>query len=181
VHMASSSSSSSAQSRISNLQNHLSPLEANNKVGIQVFVTGGIGGVHRHANHTMDISSDLTALGRTPIAVISAGVKSILDIPKTLEYLETQEVFVAAYNSDEFPAFFTEKSGCKAPSRVDSPEDCARVIGKEQNVTGNAETPFLLARVNELTGGTSLAANIALVKNNALIGSQIAVALSQLM
>ncbi|CAG7868083.1 unnamed protein product [Brassica rapa] len=168
-------------------------------VGIQVFVTGGIGGVHRHADHTMDISSDLTALGRTPIAVISAGVKSILDIPKTLEYLETQEVYVAAYKSDEFPAFFTEKSGCKAPSRVDSPEDCARVIGKnanmklnrkagilfavpipkqhsaagnliesatqraltearEQNVTGNAETPFLLARVNELTGGTSLAA-----------------------
>ncbi|KAH0879252.1 hypothetical protein HID58_066646 [Brassica napus] len=99
-------------------------------VGIQVFVTGGIGGVHRHANQTMDISSDLTALGRTPIAVISAGVKSILDIPKTLEYLETQEVYVAAYKSDEFPAFFTEKSGCKAPSRVDSPEDCARVIGK---------------------------------------------------
>ncbi|CAN6927653.1 unnamed protein product [Brassica oleracea] len=171
-------------------------------VGIQVFVTGGIGGVHRHANHTMDISSDLTALGRTPIAVISAGVKSILDIPKTLEYLETQEVYVAAYKSDEFPAFFTEKSGCKAPSRVDSPEDCARVIGKrvdyanmklnrkagilfavpipkqhsaagnliesatqraltearEQNVTGNAETPFLLSRVNELTEGTSLAA-----------------------
>ncbi|CAN7097637.1 unnamed protein product [Brassica rapa subsp. narinosa] len=171
-------------------------------VGIHVFVTGGIGGVHRHANDTMDISSDLTALGRTPIAVISAGVKSILDIPKTLEYLETQEVYVAAYKSDEFPAFFTEKSGCKAPSRVDSPEDCARVIGKrvdyanmklnrkagilfavpipkqhsaagnlietatqraltearKQNVTGNAETPFLLARVNELTGGTSLAA-----------------------
>ncbi|KAH0926060.1 hypothetical protein HID58_018316 [Brassica napus] len=183
-------------------------------VGIQVFVTGGIGGVHRHANQTMDISSDLTALGRTPIAVISAGVKSILDIPKTLEYLETQEVYVAAYKSDEFPAFFTEKSGCKAPSRVDSPEDYAnkklnRQAGilfavpipkqhsaagnliesatqralteaREQNVTGNAETPFLLARVNELTGGTSLAANIALVKNNALIGSQIAVALSQL-
>ncbi|CAH8319495.1 unnamed protein product [Eruca vesicaria subsp. sativa] len=213
-------------------------------VGIQVFVTGGIGGVHRHANYTMDISSDLTALGRTPIAVISAGVKSILDIPKTLEYLETQEVYVAAYKSDEFPAVFTEKNGCKAHSRVNSPEDCARVIGKyanmklnrqagilfavpipkqhsaagnliesatqraltnarEQNVTGNAETPFLLARVNELTGGTSLAASIisleqqclsivklefldtvsdiALVKNNALIGSQIAVALSQLM
>ncbi|KAF3523067.1 hypothetical protein F2Q69_00046679 [Brassica cretica] len=185
-------------------------------VGIQVFVTGGIGGVHRHANHTMDISSDLTALGRTPIAVISAGVKSILDIPKTLEYLETQEVYVAAYKSDEFPAFFTEKSGCKAPSRVDSPEDYANMKlnrkagilfavpipkqhsaagnliesatqralteAREQNVTGNAETPFLLSRVNELTEGTSLAAisDIALVKNNALIGSQIAVALSQL-
>ncbi|CAN8303003.1 unnamed protein product [Cochlearia groenlandica] len=191
-------------------------------VGIKVFVTGGIGGVHRHANHSMDISSDLIALGRTPIAVISAGVKSILDIPKTLEYLETQEVYVAAYKTDEFPAFFTEKSGCKAPSRVDSPEECARVIGKyantklnrqagilfaipipkqhsavgnlietatqhalteasEQNVTGSAETPFLLTRVNELTGGASLIANIALVKNNALVGSKIAVALSQLM
>ncbi|XP_010527082.1 PREDICTED: uncharacterized protein LOC104804468 [Tarenaya hassleriana] len=187
-------------------------------IGIQVFVTGGIGGVHRHANQTMDISSDLTALGRTPMAVICAGVKSILDIPKTLEYLETQEVYVAAYQTNEFPAFFTEKSGCKAPSRVDSPEECARVIdanaklnrqsgiliavpipkehsasgnliesaiqqalkeAREQNVTGNAETPFLLARVNELTGGTSLASNIALVKNNARIGAQIAVSLAE--
>ncbi|KDP43637.1 hypothetical protein JCGZ_22951 [Jatropha curcas] len=188
-------------------------------VGISVFVTGGTGGVHRHGEHTMDISSDLTELGRTPVAVISAGVKSILDIPRTLEYLETQGVCVAAYKTDEFPAFFTETSGCKAPCRVDTPEDCARLIdvntklklgtgiliavpipkehsasgnliesaiqiaiteAREKKITGNAETPFLLARVNEITGGASLAANIALVKNNALHGAKIAVALAQL-
>lgn len=85
-------------------------------VGIPVFVTGGIGGVHRHGENTMDISSDLIELGRTPIAVISAGVKSILDIPRTLEYLETQGVCVAAYKTKEFPAFFTETSGCKMPT-----------------------------------------------------------------
>lgn len=188
-------------------------------VGISVFVTGGIGGVHRHGEHTMDISSDLTELGRTPVAVISAGVKSILDIPKTLEYLETQGVCVAAYKTNEFPAFFTETSGCKVPCRVDSPEDCARLIdanvklglgtgiliavpiprehsasgsliesaiqramteARGKNISGNAETPFLLARVNELTGGASLSSNIALVKNNALVGAQIAVALTRL-
>ncbi|XP_059430438.1 pseudouridine-5'-phosphate glycosidase [Corylus avellana] len=188
-------------------------------VGIPVFVTGGIGGVHRHGEQTMDVSSDLTELGRTPVAVISAGVKSILDIPRTLEYLETQGVCVAAYKTNEFPAFFTETSGCKVPCRVDSPEDCARLIdanmklkldtgilfavpipkehsasgsiiecaiqgalkeAREKNITGNAETPFLLARVNELTGGASLASNIALVKNNAFVGARIAVALSQL-
>ncbi|PIN17415.1 hypothetical protein CDL12_09931 [Handroanthus impetiginosus] len=188
-------------------------------VGIPIFVTGGIGGVHRHGESTMDISSDLTELGRTPVAVVCAGVKSILDIPRTLEYLETQGVCVAAYQTNEFPAFFTEKSGCKAPCRVDSSEDCARLIdtninlqlgtgiliavpipsehsasgsiiesaiqkalkeAREQNVTGSAETPFVLARVSELTGGTSLASNIALVKNNARLGAQIAVSLSQI-
>ncbi|XP_027335285.1 uncharacterized protein LOC113849507 isoform X4 [Abrus precatorius] len=218
-------------------------------VHIPVFVTGGIGGVHRHGEHTMDISSDLTELGRTPVTVICAGVKSILDIPKTLEYLETLGVCVAAYKTNEFPAFFTESSGCKVSCRVDTPEECARLIGKgnlflfyfwckficfnsvymisfftplaeannklklgtgiliavpipreqstsghiiesaiqkalkearESNITGNAETPFLLARVNELTGGASLASNIALVKNNALIGAKVAVALAQL-
>ncbi|KAK6164100.1 hypothetical protein DH2020_000964 [Rehmannia glutinosa] len=188
-------------------------------VGIPIFVTGGIGGVHRHGESTMDISSDLIELGRTPVAVVSAGVKSILDISRTLEYLETQGVCVAAYQTSEFPAFFTEKSGCQAPCRVDSPEDCARLIdtninlqlktgiliavpiptehsasgniiesaiqralkeAREQNISGSAETPFLLARVNELTGGTSLSSNIALVKNNARIGAQIAVSLSQL-
>ncbi|PRQ32843.1 putative pseudouridylate synthase [Rosa chinensis] len=188
-------------------------------VGIPLFVTGGIGGVHQHGEHTMDISSDLTELGRTPVAVISAGVKSILDIPRTLEYLETQGVCVAAYKTNEFPAFFTEASGCKVPCRVDTPDDCARLIdanlklelgtgmliavpipkehsasgnliesaiqtalreARDKNITGNAATPFLLARVNELTGGASLASNIALVKNNALVGSKIAVALSQI-
>lgn len=188
-------------------------------VGIPVFVTGGIGGVHRHGEQTMDISSDLTELGRTPVAVISAGVKSILDIPKTLEYLETQGVSVATYKTNEFPAFFTESSGCKVPCRVDTPEQCARLIdanlklklgtgiliavpipkehsasgsliesaiqtalseARDKNITGNAATPFLLARVNQLTGGASLTSNIALVKNNALVGAQIAVALAQL-
>ncbi|XP_027335290.1 uncharacterized protein LOC113849507 isoform X5 [Abrus precatorius] len=189
-------------------------------VHIPVFVTGGIGGVHRHGEHTMDISSDLTELGRTPVTVICAGVKSILDIPKTLEYLETLGVCVAAYKTNEFPAFFTESSGCKVKCleerlyrwrrggcfqsrevscRVDTPEECARLIeannklklgtgiliavpipreqstsghiiesaiqkalkeARESNITGNAETPFLLARVNELTGGASLASSI---------------------
>ncbi|XP_042416832.1 pseudouridine-5'-phosphate glycosidase-like isoform X4 [Zingiber officinale] len=189
------------------------------KVGIPVFVTGGVGGVHRHAETTMDISSDLTELGKTPMAVISAGVKSILDIPRTLEYLETQGVTVAVYQSNDFPAFFSGSSGCKAPCRLDTPEQCARLIyanmklglgsgmliavpapeehvaagnaiesaikkaleeAKVNNVAGNAATPFLLSRVNELTGGASLLANIALVKNNALIGARIAVALADL-
>ncbi|TKY68239.1 Pseudouridine-5'-phosphate glycosidase [Spatholobus suberectus] len=188
-------------------------------VHIPIFVTGGIGGVHRHWEHTMDISSDLTELGRTPVAVVCAGVKSILDIPRTLEYLETLGVCVAAYKTNEFPAFFTESSGCKVSCRVDTPEDCACLIeasiklklgtgiliavpipqehstsghiiesaiqkaikeARENNITGNAETPFLLARVNDLTGGASLAANIALVKNNALVGAKVAVALAQL-
>ncbi|GAB4835261.1 hypothetical protein Ancab_000170 [Ancistrocladus abbreviatus] len=188
-------------------------------VGIAVFVTGGIGGVHRHGEHTMDISSDLTELGRTPVAVVSAGAKSILDIPRTLEYLETQGVCVAAYGTNEFPAFFTEKSGCKVPCCVDTPEDCARLIdvnlklslgtglliavpipkehaasgssvesaiqralqeARESNIKGSAETPFVLTRVNELTGGASLASNIALLKNNAVVGAKIAVCLAQL-
>ncbi|KAF8009251.1 hypothetical protein BT93_J0288 [Corymbia citriodora subsp. variegata] len=189
------------------------------KVGIPIFVTGGIGGVHRHGENTLDISSDLTELGRTPVAVVSAGVKSILDIPRTLEYLETQGVCVATYATNEFPAFFTERSGCRVPCRVDTPEDCARLIdannklqlgsgilfavpipkehsasggfiedaiqraideARAKNIIGNAETPFLLSRVNELTGGASLASNIALLKNNAQVGAKIAVALAQL-
>ncbi|CAN6448359.1 unnamed protein product [Victoria cruziana] len=189
------------------------------KVGIPVFVTGGIGGVHRHGENTLDISSDLTELGRTSVAVVSAGVKSILDIPRTLEYLETQGVAVAAYMTQEFPAFFVRSSGCQAPFRVDTPEACARLIdenmklsmgsgiligvpipeahsasgiliesaikraleeARDKNIVGNAATPFLLARVNELTGGASLTANIALVKNNARVGAEIAVALARL-
>ncbi|XP_074310597.1 pseudouridine-5'-phosphate glycosidase [Silene latifolia] len=188
-------------------------------VGISVFVTGGIGGVHRHGEQTMDVSSDLIELGKTPVAVVSAGAKSILDIPRTLEYLETQGVCVAGYRTNEFPAFFTETSGCKVPCRLDSPQDAARLIeanmklklgtgiliavpipkehsasgtfvesaiqralkeAREKHITGSAETPFLLSRVNELTGGASLASNIALVKNNAIIGSKIAVCLAQL-
>lgn len=189
------------------------------KVGIGVFVTGGIGGVHRHGETSMDVSSDLTELGRTPVAVVSAGVKSLLDVPRTLEYLETQGVTVVAYGTDEFPAFFTRSSGCRAPCRVDSPQECAALIqsgvqlelqsgvlvgvpipeqhaavaepveaaiqaalaeASEQGIVGRDVTPFLLKRVNQLTGGASLAANIHLVKNNARVGAQIAVALAQL-
>lgn len=98
------------------------------RAGISVFVTGGIGGVHRGGETSMDISADLTELGKTPVAVVCAGAKSVLDIPRTLEYLETQGVCVAAFNSDEFPAFFTRHSGCKAPTRFDSVQQIARAI-----------------------------------------------------
>ncbi|BDA44761.1 Pseudouridine-5'-phosphate glycosidase [Coccomyxa sp. Obi] len=98
------------------------------RAGIHIFVTGGIGGVHRGAESTMDVSADLTELGRTPVAVVCAGAKSILDIPRTLEYLETQGVSVAAYGTDEFPAFFTRRSGCRAPMRIDTPEEGAELI-----------------------------------------------------
>ncbi|XP_024545174.1 uncharacterized protein LOC9644059 isoform X1 [Selaginella moellendorffii] len=204
------------------------------KAGIKVFVTGGIGGVHRQGESTMDVSSDLTELGKTPVAVVCAGVKSILDIPRTLEYLETQGVTVVSYSTDEFPAFFTPNSGCKAPCRADSVEECADIIEantklglgsgiligvpipaehaaaaknvesaiqsalheaeyvsvtslaiptcfffyRSRGIAGNSVTPFLLKRVNELTGGDSLAANIQLVKNNALVGAKIATALT---
>ena len=185
--------------------------------GIGVFVTGGIGGVHRGGEASMDVSADLVELGRTPVLVVSAGVKSILDIPRTLEYLETQGVAVLALGADEFPAFFSRTSGCAAPLRVDSAAEAAAVAAAQRRlglasgmlvgvpipeaaeaegarvqgaidaalaeadgagVRGRDVTPFLLKRVNELTDGASLAANIALIKNNALAGAQIAVALS---
>ncbi|KAK9761409.1 hypothetical protein K7432_013716 [Basidiobolus ranarum] len=189
--------------------------------GIKVFVTGGIGGVHRGAENTMDISADLTELGRTPVAVVCAGCKSILDIEKTLEFLETQGVTVTTFGEGaEFPAFFTPKSGFKSPSNSKSIEACASLIkasididmdsgivianpinqkdaadteqiqaaidqavreSVEQNIQGKEATPFLLQRVNALTGGNSLKANIALVKNNATIGSKIAYELNQLL
>lgn len=184
--------------------------------GITVFGTGGIGGVHRWAEETFDISADLLELGMTGVAVVCAGSKSILDIPKTLEYLETQRVPVITYGADEFPAFYTRRSGCKAEHRLDTPEAVARVIAlhralgsgtgllianpipeadgldpaeigaiidaalaeaRDKGITRKAVTPFLLARVNELSGGRSLTANLALVRNNAAVAAQIAVAL----
>ncbi|XP_018426000.1 PREDICTED: pseudouridine-metabolizing bifunctional protein C1861.05-like [Nanorana parkeri] len=188
--------------------------------GISVFVTGGIGGVHRDGENTMDVSADLTELGRTPVAVISAGVKSILDIGRTLEYLETEGVCVTTFgDSRDFPAFFTPRSGYRAPCNVCNEEEAARLIAhslelrlgsgvliavpippehaasgemiekaiqqalKEarlQGISGKDVTPFVLQRVNELTGGRSLESNIALVKNNAKVGSRIAAALSQI-
>eukprot|EP00347_Sterkiella_histriomuscorum_P018997 403343364 len=187
--------------------------------GIKIFVTGGIGGVHRGAESTFDISADLTELARTPVAVICAGVKSILDIPKTLEFLETMGVPVVSYGTDWFPDFFTSNSGIKTVFRADSADECASIIqgndilklkngiifavpvpaDKEANqdniqkaiasalaeadqggIKGAEITPFLLKRVNQLTGGESAASNVELIKNNAKLGSQIAVALSSI-
>ncbi|POM71743.1 Indigoidine synthase A family protein [Phytophthora palmivora] len=185
--------------------------------GIKVFVTGGIGGVHRFCEETMDISTDLMELSRTPVAVVCAGVKSILDIPRTLEFLETHSVPVIGYKTDQFPAFFTQDSGEKAHLRRDAPEDVARLIYEsealelpnghiiavpnpkpvptalineaielglkevvENNIHGQAVTPYLLKRVNEMTQGVSLESNIDLVNNNATVGSQIACALFEL-
>jgi len=184
---------------------------------IEVFVTGGIGGVHRGAETSFDISADLQELAQTSVAVVCAGVKSILDIGLTLEYLETHGVPVLSVGQPGFPAFFTRDSGFKADFQIDSAEEQARFIrtkwqlglqggvvvsnpvpeamamqnaeidaiieqalreAAEQGVKGKAVTPFLLARIKELTGGRSLATNIALVKHNALVGARLAVALN---
>lgn len=183
--------------------------------GIRVFTTGGLGGVHRGARTTFDVSADLTELSLTPVTVVSAGVKSILDIGPTLEKLETLGVPVLGYGTDEFPAFYTRSSGYDVPLRVDTPEEVADQmrakdalgiaggisvanpipeadeIPREQideiieqaladlarlGVTGKDITPYLLGRIVEITGGASLTANIALVRNNAHLGAQIAMA-----
>ena len=187
--------------------------------GIRVFATGGIGGVHRGAAESFDISADLQELARTPVAVVCAGVKSILDIRLTLEYLETHGVPVVGYGTDRLPAFFARDSGFGVDARLDTPAQVARALQAQwamglrggmvianpvpevhalprqvidaaieaalvdasaQGVTGKAVTPFLLARVNELTGGNSLAANIALILNNARAAAGIAVELAAL-
>jgi len=184
--------------------------------GIRVFATGGIGGVHRGAETTMDISADLEELAHTPVAVVCAGAKSILDIGLTLEYLETRGVPVIGYGTDELPAFFSRKSGFPVDRRMDTPEEIAealrmqRTLGfpggmlvanpvpaehamepdamnsaidralaeaKAKGVRGKDITPFLLAKVKELTGGESLEANIALVYNNVRLAAKIARAL----
>lgn len=184
--------------------------------GIEVFVTGGIGGVHRGAETSFDISADLQELARTNVAVVCAGVKSILDIGLTLEYLETHGVPVVSVGQPGFPAFFTRESGFDADFQLDTPEQQARFIRTKwqlgltggvvvsnpvpvesalkneeidgiiaqalreadaRGVKGKAVTPFLLARIKDLTGGRSLATNIALVKHNALVGARLAVAL----
>jgi pseudouridine-5'-phosphate glycosidase len=183
--------------------------------GIRVFATGGIGGVHRGAAQTFDISADLQELARTPVAVVCAGAKSILDLGLTLEYLETQGVPVLGYRTDRLPAFYTRDSGFAVDARLDEPVDIARVMhakwsmglagglvianpipaehalpreridapiaqalreAEAQGITGKAVTPFLLARVTELTGGDSLASNIELVLDNARLGAAVAAA-----
>jgi len=184
--------------------------------GISVFATGGIGGVHRGAEDSFDISADLEELGRTPVAVVCAGAKSILDIAKTLEVLETNGVPVLGFGTDDFPAFWARESGYKVDHRFDDAESVARML-KIQNdlgmggvlianpipegdaweasaierfitqaladadakgISGKATTPFLLQRIFELTEGKSLQSNIALVKNNAKVAADIAVALA---
>ena len=178
--------------------------------GIRIFATGGIGGVHRGAETSMDISADLEELAQTPVMVVCAGAKSILDLGLTLEYLETKGVPVIGYGTDELPAFYTRHSGFGVDYRADSPEELAvmfkvqRELGyqggmlvtnpipeqyamdkavidaaieqalrecKEQGVHGKETTPFLLARVVELTGGDSLESNIQLVLNNAKVAA----------
>ena len=178
--------------------------------GISRFATGGIGGVHRGAETTMDISADLEELAQTPVMVVCAGAKSILDLGLTLEYLETKGVPVIGYGTDELPAFYTRKSGFGVDYRVDSPEQLAAMFRaqrelefrggmlvtnpipeeysmdkavidraieqalaecREQGVHGKETTPFLLARVVELTGGDSLESNIKLILNNARIAA----------
>jgi pseudouridylate synthase len=183
---------------------------------IEVFVTGGIGGVHRGAQETFDISADLQELAKTSVAVVCAGAKSILDIGLTLEYLETHGVPVLSCGQDNFAAFYTRDSGLRADYRIDDASQQARFIrtkwelglaggvvlstpvpeaaampreeidaitlqaladAKAQGITGKAVTPFLLARIKALTGGRSLATNIALVKHNAEVGARLALAL----
>ena len=187
--------------------------------GIKLFATGGIGGVHRGAETTMDISADLEELGQTDVMVVCAGAKAILDLKLTLEYLETKGVPVLGYQTQELPAFYTRTSGLKVDYQVDSPEMLAKILktqhdlglhggilvtnpipeqysmdadainavidqaiaeAQEKGIHGKATTPFLLARVAEITGGDSLASNIQLVYNNARLAAQTAAAYCQL-
>lgn len=185
--------------------------------GIRIFATGGIGGVHRGAPQTFDISADLQELGHTPIAVVSAGAKSILDLGLTLEYLETLGVPVIGYKTTDFPAFYAKSSGFNVDFRLDAPSDVAQllrthwqlphaggvlianpapeawqmdataiqhtieqaiILADRQGIKGKALTPFLLSKIEQLTGGKSLETNIELVCHNAQLGAAIAVALA---
>ena len=184
---------------------------AASKAGIKVFATGGIGGVHKEAR--LDVSPDLQALASTQMIVVCAGAKSILDLPATMEYLETMGVPVLGYGTDEFPAFFSRASGLKTSARVDTPQEAADFArahwdlgmpsavlvcqpipeeneipraeidpieeiasreAQEKNIRGQALTPFLLQRVNELTSGKSMRANLVFLLNNARLAAQIA-------
>ncbi len=187
------------------------------RAGIRVFATGGIGGVHKGAEETFDISADLTELAKTGVIVVCAGAKAILDIPKTLEVLETNGVPVVTFGSEEFPAFWSRSSGLPSPLSLNSPAAIAnfqttreqlgidggmlianpvpaedeipreemeiyinRAIShaEREDITGKAVTPFLLGDIFRLTDGRSLATNIALVRNNAQLAAEIAVALN---
>jgi len=183
------------------------------RVGISVFVTGGIGGVHHGAEHTFDVSSDLWELANSSIIVVCAGAKAILDLPATLEWLETHQIPVLGYRTDEFPGFYSRSTGLTI-DRVDTPEEAADRFGvqrslgmrggmiaavpvpeeyaldvsdeiaqavkeaEQRGIKGKEVTPWLLTRLDELTGGKSVRTNIALLKNNALIGAEIAKAVA---
>ncbi|MEG0270958.1 MAG: pseudouridine-5'-phosphate glycosidase [Clostridia bacterium] len=186
--------------------------------GIRVFATGGIGGVHRGAEHTMDISADLEELAQTPVMVICAGAKSILDLSLTLEYLETKGVPVIGYQTEELPAFYTTHSGHRVDYRLDTPKEVADAFlvklrcglsggmlvanpipdeyamdadfinrnideaisqANEKGILGKQITPFLLDKIQKLTGGDSLKANIQLVYNNAKLGAEVACAMAK--
>jgi len=181
--------------------------------GVKVFATGGIGGVHRGAEKTMDISADLDEFTKTPMIVVCAGAKAILDLNLTMEYLETKGVPVFCYRTDELPAFYTKSSGIKAPNRADSPKEIADIFNAQQalgmnggilvtnpipdqysmdperinaaidqaikemekaGIHGKETTPYLLDKVQKLTGGDSLESNIMLVLNNAELAAKIA-------
>jgi pseudouridine-5'-phosphate glycosidase len=187
------------------------------RAGIRVFATGGIGGVHRGAERTFDASADLSELARSPVTVVCAGAKAILDIPKTLEVLETLGVPAIGYGTDMFPAFYSRESGLRAPLRCDTPEEVAALVRVQRTlgmtggvlvanpiphaaeipfdemqtyvdaaiaaadargIGGKELTPFLLGDVLERTGGRSLAANVALVENNARLAARIARAIA---
>lgn len=187
--------------------------------GIQIFATGGIGGVHRGAQTTMDISADLEELAMTPVMVVCAGAKSILDLGLTLEYLETHGVPVIGFGTKELPAFYTRKSGYSVDYRIDTPEELAKTFkvqrdlglkggmlvtnpipeefsmdaerinaaieeavheADELGIHGKQTTPFLLAKIKDITGGSSLAANIELVYNNARLAAKTAAAYGKL-
>lgn len=183
-------------------------------IKLPVFATGGIGGVHPHVSDSLDISADLIELSTTPVTVVCSGAKSILDLPKTLELLETCGVAVIGYKTDQFPAFYSHSSGIPLSHRLESADEIARLIHCQDklkirsgivianpiplnaeipdnlmapiiaqaqkeaaHINGKAITPFLLKRITELSAGQSLHANIELIKSNAILGAQIAVAL----
>lgn len=188
------------------------------RAGIEVFVTGGIGGVHRHGETTFDISADLEELAKTEVTVICAGAKAILDLGLTLEYLETHGVPVYGYKTNILPAFYTRTSPFKVDVAIDSPSEMAAIIyakrinnlaggilltnpvpeaysmdpnqietaiqkaldeADKHKIKGKDTTPFLLKKIVEITGGQSLEANIALIKNNAKLGAEVALALAK--
>ena len=186
--------------------------------GIRIFVTGGIGGVHRNGAQTMDVSADLTEMTQTSVAVVSAGIKSILDIGLTLEYMETKGIPVVTVGQNELPGFYSRNSGYTSPLQLNTPEEIAVLLAtkwelglngavlianpveeereipakamevqiekalqaaKEKNIKGKNITPFLLQYIAENTDGESLATNMALIKNNAMLGAKIAVAVRE--